>query len=924
MFSGALKSFSSNITSNYTIEPQPSSAAGPWKIFSAKQKRSSKAVSVFVCDKKSLDAGSSNGFSGKGSSSSLKRAQEEVLERLKREASNLARLRHPSILELAEPVEETRNGGLMFATEPVTASLASILAEKDDQEQGGSRGRGSKFMVEEQDGTRRKRELEIDELEIQKGLLQLGKGLEFLHNAGLVHANLTPDAVMINAKGDWKIAGLGFCGPYENSTAPTSLIPISLHEALNYDPRLPRHVQLDLQYASPDFVLDNSLVASADMFSLGLLILALYNLPHTSPISVGGSVSSYKRVFSSPATIPSKSNNFLIPSSQNLPPRLSSELLPRLITRRAAQRMTAREFQDASYFDNILVSTLRFMEALPAKTPQEKAAFFRGLKGIMNQFPSSVLEKKILPALLEEMKDKELLAPVLIDVFEMIKTMSNGKPALTEQVVPRLREVFIMNRPADRDASREAGLMIVLQSMPVIASNCAGKEFRDDILPIVLQAMDSQIPSLVDASLSTLPSMLTVLDFSTIKNELFPVVASGFSKTNSLAIKIKGLEAFYILCGGDLNTPDNQDVDDLSGVSETRSKRQNASAILDKYTVQEKIVPLMKVIKTKEPGVMMAALRVFRQVGEVADIDFLAMEALPILWSFSLGPLLSLQQFQAFMTLIKSIGSRIEREHARKLSELSTGDATANAPNGNGSRMPSATGSALQGMVADGAVDFETLVSGRKSAVQNDDLMNDWGSSNVPIRAAAASPNPSAQPSITPAFSWQMPAGTVGSTGMKSGLMSSVPTRTNTADQSLNNFSALTPASPWSTPLQPAYSANNTTSTVNKSNPAYPGVSSVTMPSSVVDWSAASSSSSAAWASAQPIQPKLNSFGQTIKPSMGSFIPPPPAQGPQPVMSGMAALALQPSNSRSELQNAVTNNAAPKPRSGLARYESLI
>ncbi len=59
------------------------------------------------------------------------------MERLKKEASALAKLRHPSILELVEPVEETRGGGLQFVTEAVTASLASLLQEKDDQERSG-------------------------------------------------------------------------------------------------------------------------------------------------------------------------------------------------------------------------------------------------------------------------------------------------------------------------------------------------------------------------------------------------------------------------------------------------------------------------------------------------------------------------------------------------------------------------------------------------------------------------------------------------------------------------------------------------------------------------------------------------------------------------------------------------------------------
>ena len=137
---------------------------------------------------------------GRSGASAFKRSTEEVIERLKKEASSLARLRHPSILELVEPVEETRGGGLQFVTEAVTTSLSGLLQEKDGQDRSGA-GRSSRYITEDADGVRRRRELEIDELEIQKGLLQISKALEFLHeNAGLVHANLTPDAILINSK----------------------------------------------------------------------------------------------------------------------------------------------------------------------------------------------------------------------------------------------------------------------------------------------------------------------------------------------------------------------------------------------------------------------------------------------------------------------------------------------------------------------------------------------------------------------------------------------------------------------------------------------------------------------------------------------------------------------------------------------------
>lgn len=477
MFSSALKSISStNITANYSISQTSTSTAGPWKIYDAKKKSTGKPYSVFVFERKSLDShGSSLGRSG---AAAFKRVAEEVVERLRKEASALARLRHPSVLELVEPVEDTRGGGLQFVTEAVTASLTSLLQDKDDLERAG--GRASRYVTEDADGTRRRREIEIDELEIQKGLLQISKALEFLHeNAGLIHSNLTPDAILVNAKSDWKISGLAFCGPADGSTKPTSFQPISLHEALNPDPRLPRSVQINLDYTSPDFVMDSNLTTSADMFSLGVLCVALYNSPHRSPIETSASISSYKRIFSSSATAPSVNNNFL--SSRPLPRELAHQVLPRLITRRPAQRMTAKEFQNSEYFDNVLVSTIRFLDSFPAKTPNEKAQFMRGLNKVLPSFPKSVMEKKLLPALLEELKDRDLVSLILQNVFKIIELLPSGRRAFGDKVRTQLKELFVTNvkNAQEKDPARDAGLMVVLENLTAITNNCGGKEFKD-------------------------------------------------------------------------------------------------------------------------------------------------------------------------------------------------------------------------------------------------------------------------------------------------------------------------------------------------------------------------------------------------------------------------------------------------------------
>ncbi|KAK7747344.1 Protein kinase domain-containing protein ppk32 [Cytospora paraplurivora] len=689
LFSSALKSIGqTNINANYSINPTATSQAGPWRIHDAKRKSTGKVYSVFIFDKKSLDTQGNS--LGRSNASAFKKVTEEVVERLRKEASSLAKLRHPSVLELVEPVEDTRGGGLQFVTEPVTASLASLLQEKDDEERaGGVGGRPSRYVREGSDGTRRRREIEIDELEIQKGLLQISKALEFLHeNAGLVHGNITPDAILVNAK------------------------PLSLYEILNPDPRLPRSVQLDLDYSSPDFVLDSNLNVSADMFSLGLLCIALYSSPHKSPLQCNSSVSAYKRFFQSSSTIPTVNNNFL--SSRPLPRDLLTDVLPRLITRRPAQRMTAKEFQETDFFDNILVSTIRFIESFPAKTPHEKQSFLRGLNKVLPSFPKSVMEKKLLPALIEETKDKALLSLILGNVFKIIDLLPSGRRAFTDKVRPALKEIFVTNNKniEEKDPARDAGLMVVLDNIATIANNSPGKEFRDDMLPVVAAAIAAPTHSVVDAGLRSLPVVLPVLDFSTIKNDLFPTVAHVFSKTTSLAIKVRGLQAFVILCGGSSDTGDNSGLDGLG----PERKPSSSSTALDKYTMQEKIVPLIKAIKTKEPAVMVEALNVLRVVGAYADADFIAMDILPILWHMSLGPLLNLKQFQSFMELIRQLSKKVEEEQTKKLQELTGAtNGSAAGPADDFLSFGGITGTQFDAATGATEDDFEKLVKGKSS-----------------------------------------------------------------------------------------------------------------------------------------------------------------------------------------------------------------
>ncbi|KAL6244978.1 Protein kinase domain-containing protein ppk32 [Rhinocladiella similis] len=910
MFSSAFKSFTSNISSNYEISKQSSATVGPWAVFDAKKKSTGAQASVFVFERKSLEINSS-GFGARATSStSIRKIQDEIIERLKKEASSLARLRHPSILQLVEPVEETRSGGLMFATEPILCSLSAALAQKDRSESRSGHGY-SRSTSDDATTSRSLEDIELDELEVQKGLLQVAKGLEFLHDsAKLVHGNLTPDAIMINAKSDWKISGLGFAGPPDGAEGHQAIPQISLSEALYHDSRLPRMVQLELDYTSPDFVLDSNINFSADIFSLGLVILACYRKPHRSPIETHGNQSTYKKIFNSASMVPSSSNNYL---SEGALPRELNVTLPRMLARRPAQRLTATEFQQSEYFDNILVNTMRFLDAFPAKTPAEKSQFMKGLGRVMPQFPPSVLGKKILSVLLDEMKDKELLPLIMQNIFHIIKVIPSSREVVSDKILPRMREIFLSkSKSEERDTSKEAALLAVLNNIQLVADNCSARQFKDDVLPVIHVAMESPTHSLTDAALQTLPVVLPLIDFSTVKHDLFPVVANVFSKTSSLAIKVRGLEALGVLCGVSAHRMNSSD-DDFPGSNQQEKPNKNVSS-LDKFTMQEKVVPLLKVIKTKEPAVMMAALRVFRQVGTVADSDFLAIEVMPILWNFSLGPLLDLSQFKAFMDVIKSLSAKIEREQMRKLQDMSS----TRPVESRGMSMPltSTSSSTLRNGQQSQEEDFEKLVLGNKTAERNDVFAGalsegerltqnppsfSWSSANVQTK----SPPPQGNPLSSLATLQPQPA-----------------SRSITPDVSATTFPSLQPqqssASIWGTPSAPMASQPQVLQPSSHMSPRL--AQSIAPPPAT---------SNNAW---QLPPPPGSRPGQT--PALSPSIAPPPqyniqtnawAQRPQPNyhMGMTSPPAIGASTSILQPQNTSQPSSQPK-KTGLDKYESLL
>ena len=291
-------------------------------------------------------------------------------------------------------------------------------------------------------------------------------------------------------------------------------------------------------------------------------------------------------------------------------PKYIVEMIPRMVSRYPHDTLTLEQFKSSSLFDNVLIRTINFLDDFPMKLPAEQQAFLNGFSQLIGQFPKSVLQKKVLPTLLEELgKEETLVGSILGNILEVGKDMS--QLGFSEKILPGIKKVkdFLGAQVA------------ILNYIEILKSRLNGNEFSEDILPIVLNTIDNAPPEIQEAALQKIPIIISNLDFITLKNEVFPVIGSVFAKTTSLAVKLESLNAF----------------------------EQLVSHGLDKHAVTEKLLPLLNGMKTREPKVMMGALNVYSKVISIVDIEVLAKVIVPQLLSMSMESMLNLGQFRAFI-----------------------------------------------------------------------------------------------------------------------------------------------------------------------------------------------------------------------------------------------------------------------------------
>ncbi|KAJ9582023.1 hypothetical protein L9F63_003606, partial [Diploptera punctata] len=574
-------------------------SAGPgllWKIYRGYKKSTKQEAAIFVFEKRLLERWPRGD-------------REAMLETLRRGVSQLTRLRHPQILIVQHPLEESRES-LAFATEPVFASLANILGNTENMPS---------------PPPSQLKNYKLFEVEIKYGLLQTDKRLAFLHSdVKLLHHNICPEVIVVNQQGAWKIFGFDFCVHNHNTQDSQAYWPF-----VEYSPTLHPMAQPCLDYLAPEYALTLSHSPASDMFSLGMLIFALHN--SGQPLySNNGDWGSYKRNACELKQLPVSRLQCVTEGLREYV-KMMLNVTPEL-------RPDAHQFSKIEFFEDVGVKTLNYLDSLFQWDNLQKSQFYKGLPQIIQNLPHRVCIYRILPCLMKEFVNPTMVPFVLPNVLLVSENCS--KEEFSQHILPHLKPVMKMQDPIQI-------LLIFMQKMELLLKLTPPEEIKTDVLPMLYRALESDAQQIQELCLSVLPTFAGLIDYPAMKNALLPRIKRLCIATSYISVRVNCL-----VCVGKLLEH------------------------LDKWLVLDEVLPFLPQIPSREPAVLMGILGIYKlalthkKLGITKEL--MATKILPFLMPLSIENGLTLNQFNALMTVIKEMVNRVEGEHRTKLEQLNS------------------------------------------------------------------------------------------------------------------------------------------------------------------------------------------------------------------------------------------------------------
>ncbi|KAI5729876.1 hypothetical protein M8J76_007507 [Diaphorina citri] len=552
--------------------------------------------------------------------------KETVTEILRLGVKQLEVYRHPKILSVLHPIEECPDA-LAFATEPVYASLASILAFQESPAPNHSTnpvtgGSGSSPPPANQSTSRptHAREYHFLDIEIKYGVAQIMDALLFLHQTcHFVHRNVCPSSIIVNKKGTWKLAGLDFMEA--TSEEPNEPVPCQI-----WSSRFPKMAQPDLDYIAPEIQKESCCSTMSDAYSLGMTIAAIFN-SGKSLIQANHSASNHlKQVSLVQDQLTNMSTSIPIPLQ---------EPVRKLLEEDVKERVSTSVLVQYSYFNDPVIQALQFLDVISMKDPATKTVFYKEtLIRALPYIPKKLWFQHVWPSLQQEMRTAEVLASVLQPIIYLIQECSLEE--YENIILPAFRSVF--SAPKSIQAT-----VTLLENLHVILEKTPRDDIRNEVLPMLYNGFESSTIQVQSAALQALTNVSEYLDEIAIRRMVLPKMKAVYEK-NASDLKLVG--------------------NILACIERTIEK-------LDRQQIIDDVLPLLWDVKLQDPDIMLRVVNIYRLM--LSDkryglsVNLMATRVMPSLLPQTVNPQLNLEQFTCLLEVLQEMLDQIDRNQRNKL-----------------------------------------------------------------------------------------------------------------------------------------------------------------------------------------------------------------------------------------------------------------
>lgn len=226
-------------------------------------------------------------------------------------------------------------------------------------------------------------------------------------------------------------------------------------------------------------------------------------------------------------------------------------------------------FRQINYFEDIAVKTLTYLDSSFQWDNLQKSKFYKSLPQILGDLPHRLNIQHILPCLVKEFVNPQMIPFVLPNYFLIAEKCTKEE---YRQLHVHLKPVLRLKEPIQI-------LLILIQNIELLLKLTPAEDLQSDVLPMLYRALETDTQSIQDMCLAILPAYAANVDYATIKNGILPRI-----KNLCLTSQSSKMISNSLVCTGKLLN------------------------YMDKWLVLDEVVPFLMKIKTREPTVIMGIL----------------------------------------------------------------------------------------------------------------------------------------------------------------------------------------------------------------------------------------------------------------------------------------------------------------------------